>query len=97
MSRDVGFCLPGKKRAVRDLRACFAETVDAHLLNCDRCSGYAWLDRMVGPSTVERQKKDAKAGGARLCVVMRRFIMLINYDKWYNQGALADLADDRSP
>lgn len=46
---------------------------------------------------MERQKKDSKAGGARFCVVMRRFIMLINYDKWYNQGALADLADDRSP
>lgn len=41
MSGDVGVCLPGKKRAVRDLRGCFAEVVDAHLLNCDRRSGYA--------------------------------------------------------
>lgn len=47
---------------------------------------------------MERQKKGSKAGGARLCVVMSRFIMLINYDGWYYQGALADLADDgRSP
>lgn len=73
----MGVCLPGKKRAVRDRRGCLAEVADANLLDCNRRGGYTLLGRMVEPLRVERQKTDLKAGGARLCVVMSCFMMLM--------------------
>lgn len=77
MGGDVGIYLPGKKSAVRGLRGCLVEVVDAHLLNCGRRSVYAWLDRILEPVRVDRQKIVLSAGGARLCVVRRSFMMLM--------------------